>query len=118
MPYVKWNATKFHAVNMSGPGGTRTGDGRVTASPVGDGHKIAPAYTMCGRAIPAENEFFEQLPNGVDLHNQVCNACTVGTGLPKMQGPKILQSSEKRMLKSDSDELRERLAASMRDLFT
>jgi len=35
-----------------------------------------------------------------------------------MQGPKIHQASEKRMLKSDSDELRERLAASMRDLFT
>lgn len=118
MSYVKWNSSKFHVVNMFGPGGTRTGDGRVTAVPVGDAQEGGPAYTKCGRAIPTNNQYLGQLPAGLDIQNDVCSACSVGIGIAKTPGPEDQQARDNSKLKNESEKLKERIAASARDLFT
>jgi hypothetical protein len=68
--YVKWNSSKKYHILRLGDRGYRVEDGNVTASRGG-----GPAFTHCGRDVPADNKAFDILPEGVDRNNDVCYVC-------------------------------------------
>lgn len=102
MHYVKWNETKYHIVDEFKPDSTRFKDGRVTAIPVGNQPEGGPAYTMCGRTIPADNIVFERLPEGVDQYHDVCSPCFAGPGIRKV--PDTRKTSESQIARSQSSD--------------